>query len=57
MISKNLWPVFWQFHKIVQKEPLRVEQPTQKFNIFWSVKYSQRHLNKFFRYVLELTRE
>ena len=29
-ISKNPWPFFWQFHKIVQKEPLRVEQPTLK---------------------------
>ena len=41
-ISNNLWPVFWQFHKIVRKESLQVQQPTHKLNLFWSVN-SQRH--------------
>ena len=41
---------FWQFHKIVEKEPLQVEQLTLKLNLFWSVKYSQRHSNTFFQW-------
>ena len=42
-ITKNLLPVIWQFHKIVRKEPLRVEKPTLKLNLFSSVKFSQRY--------------
>ena len=32
-------------------------QATRKVTLFWSVNYSQRHSNKIFRYVLELTIE
>ena len=48
---------FWQFHIIVRKEPLRVKLPTLKLNLFWSVKFSQRHSNTFFRYLRKLTVE
>ena len=48
---------FWQFHKIVGKESLRVEQPTLRLNQLWSVKYSQRCSNTIFSYVRELTIE
>ena len=48
-ISKNQWPVFWQFHKIVRKEALLVEQRTLKLNLLWSDKYSHSHLNIFFQ--------
>ena len=34
-ISKNLWPGFWQFHKLVRREPLRVKQHTLKLNLLW----------------------
>ena len=42
--------LFWQFHSIVRKEPLRVEQPTLNLNLFWSAKV----LTKAFKYIFQV---